>query len=220
MFSDRDIILRNLVTLGKVRIEVLFAVEFRLRGDLAVHGFAHTHGLLHDLGVQHRQRPRVAHAHGADVRVWLTPILRLAAAEGLCGSVKLNVHLYSYYGLKLRLGLHGVGSRGRLDLNPPLPMVCLRHRPAAPRKSMNRPLRVRLLRFALSCEWVCMLSRTTAHRCARYNRLPPCGQRGDVGATFRVRAGTPADSGRAVSGVHGQHSCAHLCTSKSRNYSV
>ena len=61
--SERQLILGDLVSFGQVGIEVIFAGKEAEGGDLTVGGQCHSHGELHRLPVEDRERP--GHA-GAD----------------------------------------------------------------------------------------------------------------------------------------------------------
>lgn len=96
---NRDIELRYLVALGKVRVEVLLPVKLGRQRQLAIERKAQLHGELDDLGVQDRQRAREAHADRADGGVGRRPVGVTTAAEGLGDCGKLDVGLDADDGL-------------------------------------------------------------------------------------------------------------------------
>ena len=99
--------LRNLVALGQVGVEVIFAVEERQFPHLGAHGGGQQHGLFHGCFVQHRQHPRQARADRADVGVrGIVPGVGLAGAEDLGGCVQLDVSLQPDNGFILNRFAH------------------------------------------------------------------------------------------------------------------
>ena len=93
--ADRRVELGDLVGLGQVRIKVVLAVKARHGRDVAAQRKARARGLLHRGAVERGQRPRLAGADRADVRVRLAAERRGAGAEDLAPGVHLDVDLES-----------------------------------------------------------------------------------------------------------------------------
>src|SRR6185437_195976 len=69
MLTQRFVELRNLVTLGKVGIEIVFSREDRGLVHLAIERHSSQRGELHRTAVQNRQRPRKPKTYWADLGV-------------------------------------------------------------------------------------------------------------------------------------------------------
>lgn len=93
LLGNGDVKLRNLVPLGEVRVEILLAIKLGRHRDLAVECEPQLHGALDHLLVENRQRPRVAHAGGADGAVGLGAVAVRAGAERLGDGGELDVGL-------------------------------------------------------------------------------------------------------------------------------
>ena len=91
--ADRQVVLADLVVLRHVRIEVVLAVEQRVRGDLAADSQADQDDAADRLAVGHRQRTGMAQADRAHVRVGRRAELGSAAAEHLRLGIELDVAL-------------------------------------------------------------------------------------------------------------------------------
>src|SRR4029077_7059647 len=104
---QRHVVLRDLIPLGKVRIEVVLAVELGERRDLAVQGHRGPHRVLDRLPVDHREHARQAEADRTCIAVGrLVRIVRAARAEHLAACEQLRVHLQTDHDLvALEVGL-------------------------------------------------------------------------------------------------------------------
>ena len=91
--AQRQVVLRNLVVLGHVRVEVVLAVELALRRDLAVEHQAGEGGQFEGMRVHHRQSARQAEAGRAGVGVGARAELDGAPAEHLGAGLELDVDL-------------------------------------------------------------------------------------------------------------------------------
>ena len=91
MLGERLIELRNLVALGQVGIEVVFAGKDGAFANLAIDSGCGQHGELDCALVEHRQRARQPEADRADVGVGRRAELRRTAAEGLGPGEQLHV---------------------------------------------------------------------------------------------------------------------------------
>ncbi len=91
--AERRVVLGDLVALGQVGIEVVLAVEDRVRRDLAAEREAELHGPVHGLAVEHGQRAGMREADRAGARVRLGAPLVRAAAEHLRARLQLHVDL-------------------------------------------------------------------------------------------------------------------------------
>ena len=91
--ADRQVVLRNLVVLGHVRVEVVLAVELALRRDLAVEHQAGEGDEFEGVLVHHGQRARQAEAGRAGVDVRARAELHGTAAEHLGAGFELDVDL-------------------------------------------------------------------------------------------------------------------------------
>ena len=84
VFSNRQIVLGNLIGLGKIRVEIILAVEFAEFGNGAVGGQTGFNRVFEHFFIKHRKRPRQAQANRAHVSVWCAAEGRGAVAENLC----------------------------------------------------------------------------------------------------------------------------------------
>ena len=88
--------LRDLIGLGQVGIEVVFAVGLAETVDFTAKGRAHAHAGIHDRSVQHGQDAGKAHANRAAVGVRLRPELVFAGAEYFRFGVQFRVDLQTH----------------------------------------------------------------------------------------------------------------------------
>src|SRR5262249_31122206 len=95
--------LRDLVSLGKVRIEVVLSSPLGLRIDLAVQSQRRLHSHHHSHPVQHRERSGQAQAHRACIHVrWLTKACGAGTKE-LGIREELSVTLQANHSFVLRI---------------------------------------------------------------------------------------------------------------------
>ena len=107
---QRQVVLRDLVALGKVGVHVVLAVELGVLGRLAVEREAGSDRELDGPPVWHRQRAREAEADRANERVGRrAEPLRFAAAEHLRLGLELDVGLDTDDDLVRARGLRGAG---------------------------------------------------------------------------------------------------------------
>ena|SRR5689334_8887842 len=102
VLSDGLVVLGNLVSLGQVGIEVVFAGEDRGLADLAIQRHGCTNRVLDGLSIQNRKRSRQSQAHRADVRIRRRAKLRRASAKRLRDGEQLDVYFQADYGFVLR----------------------------------------------------------------------------------------------------------------------
>src|SRR5437879_8781877 len=88
---DREFVLGDLVALGKVGIEIVFAGEARTLVHGAIQGDRGAHGHFDRAFVQDGKRAGETEAHRTDVRVWRIAETRRAAAEDFGFGEKLYV---------------------------------------------------------------------------------------------------------------------------------
>src|SRR5205807_10457505 len=81
--TDRLLVLRDLISLGKIRVEIVFSCEGRPGGDGAVRGKPHAKGEFDQTDVENRQGTRQSRTNRADIRVRLVSELCRATAERL-----------------------------------------------------------------------------------------------------------------------------------------
>src|SRR5579862_3984823 len=87
-----QIVLRDLVALGQVRVEVVLAIEFREIGDIALQRKRRPYGEVHGLLIDRRQNTGKTEAYRTRVCVRLrTQVVRRAAAEHLAVRQELRV---------------------------------------------------------------------------------------------------------------------------------
>ncbi len=67
----RNFKLADLVALGQIRIEIVFARKHRILGHLGAHGQAKLNGALHGCFVHHWQHTGQGQVHGASLRIGL-----------------------------------------------------------------------------------------------------------------------------------------------------
>ena len=91
--AQRIAVFGNLVILGHVGIEIVFAVESRVAVDLAAEHHSAHHRKLHGLLVHDRQRPGVSEAYGTDVGVRFAAGFQETAAEHLGVRLELDMSL-------------------------------------------------------------------------------------------------------------------------------
>ncbi len=101
MLGDGLVELRNLVALGQVGIEIIFAREDGALAHRAVQRQRGQRGKLDGLGVEHRQRAGQPQAHRADVGVGRRAETVGATAEGLGRGEQLHVDFEPDDGLVL-----------------------------------------------------------------------------------------------------------------------
>ena len=113
MLCDGLVELRNLVALGQVGVEVVFAREDGALAHLAVECQGGQRGKLDGLGVEHRQCAGQAETNRADVGVGRGAEMIGAAAKGLGGGEQLHVDFESDDGLVLGQDFRGQTGSGR-----------------------------------------------------------------------------------------------------------
>jgi hypothetical protein len=96
--DDRQLVLRDLVTLGKVRVEVVLAGEHRARRDARVDRQPEHHGLGHDRAVQHRKHARQAQVHRAGLAVGFRTVGGGGTREDFRDGIELGMHLQPDHG--------------------------------------------------------------------------------------------------------------------------
>ena len=84
-FRQRPVILRDLVSLGQIRVEIVLASENRSLIDAAAQCHGGKGGELDRFSIQYRQRARHSQADGAHVGVWWIAEASRAGAENLRG---------------------------------------------------------------------------------------------------------------------------------------
>src|SRR5690606_30136238 len=89
--AQGQVILADLVRLGKVGVKVIFPVKFGEVGDLAAQREPRLDRVFQRLFVEHGKRPGKAEAHRADLGVSLRPKVGAAAAPDLGAGGKLDV---------------------------------------------------------------------------------------------------------------------------------
>jgi hypothetical protein len=67
--GQRLVILRNLVSLGQVRIKIILARENRSLMNLAIQSHRREHGKLHNFAIKHRQGSGQTQTHGTDIGI-------------------------------------------------------------------------------------------------------------------------------------------------------
>ncbi len=100
--GERQFVLGDLVALGQIGIEIVFAGEPRMLVDRAIEGKRGAHGHLDGALVQNGKRARKAEADGADVSVRRIAEPRGAAAEDLRFGEELDVDFKTDDGLVFR----------------------------------------------------------------------------------------------------------------------
>ena len=86
-------VLRDLIALGKIRIEIVLPREDRMGVHLAAERERCPNRQLHGPAVEHRERARQAETHGTQLRVGLGAEPGAAAAEDLGGRQELRMDL-------------------------------------------------------------------------------------------------------------------------------
>ena len=97
--GERQFVLGNLVALGEVGIEIVFASEAGMVVDRAVQGERGAHGHLDGALVEHGQSAGEAEADGTDIGVRRIAEASGAAAEDFCAREELDVDLQADDGL-------------------------------------------------------------------------------------------------------------------------
>ena len=107
--GEREFVLRDLVALGQIGIEIIFAGEARMFVNGAVQGERGAHGHFHGALVQNRQRAGQAEADGTDIGIGRIAEMRGAAAEDFGVGQKLDVDFQADDGLVFgeEFGGHG-----------------------------------------------------------------------------------------------------------------
>ncbi len=103
--------LADLISLGKIRIEVLFAIPLGHRRNRTVQGQSGADRKFNGLFVHHRQGAGKSKADRADLRVGRCAELRAASAEQFRLGLELNVDLETddgFDGVSVGMG-HGIG---------------------------------------------------------------------------------------------------------------
>ncbi len=92
--AQRQVVLRDLVPLGQVRVHVILAVHLAVRRDLAVQRQSRQHCCFHGRPVHHWQRAGKSPANEADMSIWLgVRVARRASTVHLGLGQKLSVNL-------------------------------------------------------------------------------------------------------------------------------
>src|SRR5690242_8830618 len=68
-FDERVLILTDLISLRDVRVKITFAIKLAEVGELAAHGAAGSHDVLHRLPIDDRQGARMRHTNRANIDV-------------------------------------------------------------------------------------------------------------------------------------------------------
>ena len=89
---QRQLVHRNLVALGQVGVEIVFARKTRVWLDFAVNGQRSAQSQLERAFIKHRQRPGQTEAHGAGIGIRRRAKFCRAAAKGLGDGLELGVH--------------------------------------------------------------------------------------------------------------------------------
>ncbi len=110
-YAERPVVLRDLVSLRKVRVEVVLPREDASLGHLRADGEPDHRGEIDGAGVQRREHAREAEAERADLRVRRRAEAGRAAAEDLGARLELRVDLEPDHRL--------VALAGRLDRRGP-----------------------------------------------------------------------------------------------------
>ena len=90
--AERQVILTDLIVLGHVRIEVILAVKFADRRDLATEHESRQRREAQRLFVHDRKRTGKSEAHGTDVGVRLGAMLHGTATKHFCLRFQLHVN--------------------------------------------------------------------------------------------------------------------------------
>ena len=97
VLHDRELVLADLIPLGKVRIEVVLARKDRAGRDRGVRGKAEHHRHAQDCLVEYRQHAGKSQIYGAGLSVGLGPDRSRRAGEDLAPSRELRVNLESHH---------------------------------------------------------------------------------------------------------------------------
>ncbi len=92
VFREGLVKLRDLVALGRVRIEVILAREDGVGADLAADGGGGQSGEFHRAAIENRQSSGQAEACGADVGIGRRAVLVATSAERLCLGQQLDMN--------------------------------------------------------------------------------------------------------------------------------
>ncbi len=90
--AKRQVVLRNLIVLRHVRIEIIFAIEFADRSNIASEHESGEHRHAQRLMIHHRQGAGQTEAHRASVRIRFRSELNRRSAEHFRGCLQLDVH--------------------------------------------------------------------------------------------------------------------------------
>ena len=114
--DDGQLVLADLVALGKIGVEVVLACEHGAPRDLGIDGQPELHGHAHRLAVEHGQHARIAQVHQIGLRVGLGAIGRGRAGEdlGLRGQLCVDLQADDCFPLALLCAAHAKPSA-----NPP-----------------------------------------------------------------------------------------------------
>src|SRR5262249_51163541 len=93
ILAEGEVVLADLIVLGQVGVVVVLAVPLGEAGNRAVEGQGGAQGQLESAAVHDRERPRQAHADGADRRVGRQAELRTATTKELRARQQLDVYL-------------------------------------------------------------------------------------------------------------------------------
>src|SRR5579864_3448369 len=100
--GERQFVLRDLIALGQVRVEIVFAGEARTLVNGTVERESRAHGYLDGALVENRKRAGKTKAHGANVGVWRIAETRGAAAKDFRFGKELDVDFEAYDRLVFR----------------------------------------------------------------------------------------------------------------------
>src|SRR5262245_36664633 len=103
MLRQRPVVLRDLISLGKVRIEVVLTRPLRIRVDGAVQTDARLHRHRYRRTIENRQSPWQTEAHRTRVHVRWFAKLRRAGAKELGIREELRVALETDHSFVLRI---------------------------------------------------------------------------------------------------------------------
>ncbi len=113
VLGQRLVVLRDLVSLGQVRIKIIFTSEDRSFVDAAVQRHRGQYRKLYYLLIEHRQRARKPQAHRTYIGIGRRAKLGGASAKNLGRGEQLHVDFKPDHRLILRACLHrGLGNSG------------------------------------------------------------------------------------------------------------
>ena len=98
LFSDRFVVLGDLVVLWEIGIEVLLAIELAVFSDVQVQRHRSLHGVLEHLLIQHRQGARQTAHHRINVGIGIVTKGGGGGGEDLAVGAELHVGLKTDHG--------------------------------------------------------------------------------------------------------------------------